>query len=286
MKRILISLLLALTFCVSAYGADTEKGTVAELYETNTGRSVFADNSEIVTIWYEGSSSGAIGVSTFTVGSTSTLNFYENGQLITATRFGGSATIDLDANDAEKVVSLINSETSKVFKANLGRDATPGTSTAHLLYLPVVILLSTEQDAIDASADGITPNTVLLEDTSSALISRAGFVPDLRKTYRLKRIEETMEGTGVHLIKVWDGERVVYRRAYADKTNYSGTGVLGSDTYIASVTPLTIDFAITTKGLSGRKGKNLTVTSQWNTSQDGTTEEDTNLSIIVGDWQG
>lgn len=286
MKKICLFLFASLLITSIGFAASLESGQIAELYELNEGRSAIVDQSQIVNIWHTGSSVGAVGVSATSVGSDISILFYEDGAVITATRFGGSATVDCDANTAEKVASLINSDTSKRFKASLGRDATPGTSTAHLLYLPVVNLYSTEQLAMDSEADGISPTTVLKEDLSSSKILRAGFQADERITYRLQSIEETTEGTGVHIIKVWDGERVVYRRVYGSKSEYSGIGTPGASGYIAAVTPLTVNFAtLGSKGLSARKGQNLTVTSQWSTTQAGTAEQDENLSIIVGNWK-
>lgn len=284
MKKLilLLSIFLITSF---AYAADVETGTVAELYEMPYGRSNIYDESELITVWYVGSSVGQIGVSATTVGSDATLYFYEDGQVITATRFGGSATVDLDANVASAIVSLINSDSSGYFKASLGRDATPGTSVASALYLPVTTLASTEADAWTNADTDVTPTTMIKEDSSNALNLRAGFPANSRKTYRLKQLDEVVSGTGTHSIEVWDGETCVWRREYSSTEEYYGRGTAGSAGYQPGVTPLTISFTdFGSKGLAAHKGNNLTVTSKWGTTLLGTSAGNANLSIIVGEW--
>lgn len=283
MKKTLFLLIISLMTVSFCYAADVETGTVADLYEQSYGRSIVYDKSELLTVWYVGSANAEIGLSGNTSNNTHFLTFYEDGQAITATRFGGGATIALYTyNSAEKVASLINSDTSGYWKASIGRDATPGTSLANLVYLPPIgALPASEKVAWENADNAVTPATTFLEDLSNSKILRCGFPANGRKTYRLKQFTESTNGVGAHTIKVWDGETCVYRRVYATSFDYSGS-YAGGVSYYERVTPLTVTFG--TKGLSAHKGKNLTVTSEWATTMAGDSETNENLSILVGEW--
>lgn len=294
MKRILLSLILALSFATVALAIDSETATVADLTENPYGRSVTYDESELITIWYEGSSSGAVGLSGVTGKTGLMFVFYEDGQPITTgTRFGGYPTVSLcmvsaTSDTVEEVVDLINSDTSDEFFASIGRDATPDMVTYNIIQntLGVTTCQRTEEATLDEQDDGTTPNTVYVNDTSASLMMSAGFRPVDRKTYRLKRLEETAQGTGVHTIKVWDGSNIVYRRAYISAEQYTAENVTTANDFDRpGVTPLTISFTdYGAKGLSAHKGENLTVTSEWSSTMNGESVEDENLSIIVGEW--
>lgn len=273
MKKIFLFVIVSLLLVMSAYAADKDTGTVAELYEHPHGRSVIYDGSELVTIWYTGSSSGGFGVSGSTATADLEVVFYEDGQVITATRFESEATIAIasgqlsTSNTVEQLVSKINSDTSGYFKAAQGRDATPGTVLYHLKTGSDVLsgLTSTEDASIDAGH-------VLEDDTSSSKQVLSGFKPNSRKTYRLKAIKGNVKGTGDAMIRVWDGKNVVTRLGY-ELTAYN------------SATPNIVSFTdYNAKGLAATRGKNLTVVTDWSTSLSTDTEAGVNQSIIVGEW--
>lgn len=261
-KLLLIILALGLMTAVS-FAADVDTGQVAQLYERNYGRSVTASTSELVTIWHTGgtTSNNGFGVSDGTV------VLYEDGIAITATRFQSAANIDYPRLDVEGVVNRINADTSGYFKAAIGRDATPGTSTAnfHTTWVNMGIA-GTEEAAIDSG-------NVVTEDSDRSQTLRAGFQGNDRTTLRLKQFNDTLQGTGDHAIRVWDGDECVYRRVY------EGTAVYNT------VTPLTVRFTdYGSKGLSAHKGNSLVVESTWTTDVTVATEANSNLSIVVGHW--
>ena len=293
MKKYFNLLLAALILCAPmAYAADSETGIIAEAYENPQGRSVVFNQSELVTVWHDSgtaATNGQIGVSGTTAGQNLNLVLYEGGQPITATRFGGFAQISVGfsstCNTAKKIASLINSDTSGFFKASVGRDATPGTAVMHTGTQNISAnLATTQRDAVNGQIENSANRFMLLDDTSSSDRLIAGFRADPKSTYRLKQIEETAQGAGVHTISVWNNEERVYIRTYASKAAYAGTSMASDRT--SGVTPLTIKFTDGLKGLAGTKGKNLTVESSWTTSMDGDSESTTNLSILAGDWRG
>ena len=164
-----------------------------------------------------------------------------------------------------RVVSRINSDTSGFFKAAIGRDATPNTSTN--FFQPNVLRLGIPQDEETA----IKADSVVREDANLSLRVLAGFQGNERTTLRLKQISEQVQGVGDHIIRVWDGSEIVWRRTYEGATFYT--------------TPLTITFSdLGSGGLSAHKGNSLVVESLWDSSITVTDEATTNLSIIVGHW--
>lgn len=245
-----------------SFAADVETGLIAQAYERNYGRSVTAGTSELVTIWHTGgtTSNNGYGVSG------STIVLYEAGIPITATRFQSAANIDFHRLDVEGVVGRINADTSGYFKAAIGRDATPGTSTYHFQTGVVNLgIASTEEDAID---DG----DVIKEDADASLTLRAGFQGNDRTTLRLKLLSEHFEGTNDHDIRIWDGDECVQRRGY------------DGNTYKAA-TPLTITFTdYGSKGLSAHKGNSLVVESVWDSDAVVDYEGTSSLNIVVGHW--
>lgn len=264
MKKLLLIILALGLMTAASYAADVDTGLVAQSYEMNYGRSVTASSSELVTIWHTGGSNtinNGFGVSKLTV------VMYEAGIPITATRFQANADVDFNLLDVEGVVSRINADTSGYFKAAIGRDATPGTSTANFRQGVLKLgIARTEDDAID-SGDVIT------ETAANSLRLLAGFQGNDRTTLRLKQIHEHLEGTNNHLIRVWDDDEIIYRRTYQGANRYD------------DVTPLTISFTdYGSKGLAAHKGNSLVVESNWDSTVTVTNDWNANLSIVVGHW--
>ncbi len=274
MKKLLLSLFILTLLSLTAYGIDADSALVASLAENPQGRSVTYDQSELVTIWYKGGAhQGAVGVSgTTTVAGADEhaghlyLTFYEDGQDIADTaalRFEGAYdAISIcqqvtTANTVQSLVDSINADSEGTFKAAIGKDATPGTTTINIATADINYLVNTEGLAKDEG-------DVLKMDTSSSHFMTCGFDPEPMNTYRLKRYEETCEGTGAHMIKVWDGSICVFRRGYSGPEQYSGQGDVLTNSVNHGVTPLTIDFG--DDGICSQKGKGLVVSSDWATT--------------------
>ena len=284
MKKILSILIVSLTICATAYGADVEAGTVAELYENPVGRSTIADKCELITIWYTGTAQNVrFGVSGNTVidGSKSIV-FYEDGQEVTDTRWNGAAYAHIAINKSTSdtvtlVVSDINSDSSGYWHAAIGRDATPDTCTQFILPADTKVVSRTE---VAAKADA----SVVFEDTSYSKVMRCGLDPESNITYRLKGISQNVRGDGTSsevgeaiYLKVWDGSDIVYRRLYDNDGYQSNNAGVGSSSTVSFC-----DYGA--KGLCGTKGKGLVVTVQRATVT-GTAEANASMSIIVGQWK-
>jgi len=288
MKRIsmlfILSLFVTLFFAQAGYCADMNNAIVGAVYENPQGRSVVYDQSVYVEAWYVGASDGRIGVSKSSVGHPGgCLVFYESGQPITGTRFGGYSTIDTSqttADTVDEIVSLINADTSGYFKARRGRDATPNTSTTHI-----------RQSNVSSGMSNRESNTtdVVFNDTSLAHIMTAGFRAKDGYQYRLKWLEETATGTGVHTITVEDDTTIVYRRTYASNFAYNGDNSINTSNNSTNppfgVTPLTINFSNAgSSGLCGSPDKTLVVSSRWSETMSGDSDSTENLSICAGEF--
>lgn len=286
MKKLFFLILALLIVVPFAQANELTVGQTAEVYEHPHGRSVVADKSELLTIWYTGSSaSSGFGVS----GTTNTGNlgilFYEAGAVNTTNRFNGSTydevslynhkTSESTANTVQGVVDSINSDASGEFHAAIGRDATPGTATNHSLAADVILGISNRED------DAIDNSHVVFEDTSSSDTLRAGFRAQSGTVNRLKQVSHNLKSGAASAalatvetvtMKVWDQDEVVWIELWSS-LNY------------ATATATTIYFAnYDAKGLCSHEGNNLTVVFERDTLM-GTTEGNSNLSILVGEWK-
>ncbi len=279
MKKLLIIVLALFLFTPIVHAIDADSVLVAWLSESPRGRIATPSSAELMTIWYTGAGGGLVGVSGITASRNLEIIFYEAGQVVTAARFAGYAAVTIGgtpqttATTVEGAVDVINSDTSGLWHAALGRDATPGTSTVHIkggYYFSAGI---DEQASIDAQG-------VLYDSTNSSLQLLCGFRGESHKTNRLKQFEEDIKGTGTHTIRIWDGKEVIWTRTYSLE-GYSSIAAFDAITF-GSVTPLVVKFD--GAGLSATKGNNLTVQSTWSGSLIGSSERE-HINIIVGQFE-
>ena len=244
--RKLLFLLLALLFTVSfGYCADLETLQIADLAAVSSGRVVSDNTAILLNIWYTGTGArGQAGVS-----SNSILQLYEDGSLTSLD--GHTAAYDT----AQELKDYIDGLTA--WGASLGRDYAKGVSPSSV-YLAV-------KDAVDAGTNSGASVPVYL-DNSDAQSLTCGIAGDTNTINRLKRLEDNHGVQGNHIIEVWDGSTLIFRRTYTKAA-------------IATATPLTVDFASATdgKGLTGTKGNPLVVQIR---GDGGTEAKDNSLNYI------
>lgn len=266
MKKIFIALVALFLLSGVAFGANLNDASVAELVADPQGRAVIFDETQVVNIWYTGTArTVGVGVSNSTI-----INFVEDGVYTGAAFEGAYDSVDTNVATADTVaelVSIINSDTNGNWHASQGRDVTPNTTTYFLVTQNFQAPGNNEAGSVKA-----------VNDTSTSHIMLAGFAADGHATLRLKQLEETAQGTGVHTIEVWDGSTSVYKRVYPSATIYSGSGSPAAGGLVG-VTPLTVAFPGV--GICAKGGKGLSVSSGWSTTMAGDSASTENLSIIV-----
>lgn len=280
MKKIIL-ILTFLLFSICSFAGDVDTAKTAELYENPYGRSVGVDGSELITIWYTGSYAGTFGVSGTTAASGGLdLFLYEDGVAL-GTRFGDYASISLydevygstTTGTVQLVVDMINSDTSEVFKAAVGRDATPGSVTSYILPFGQKSL-STSQD------DAINEGSVVKEDTSFSKELSAGFRAKDNVIHRLKSIRHNVKGSDTGIVanqtttmKIWDNKTVIWRADWLPSAYETATAS-------------TIAFRdYGDKGLSAHEGNCLVVEIFNTTDVTGSTDGDSNISLVAGEWE-
>ena len=242
MRKLFILIAVLALFTGTAFAGNLNDLMTAEYAADTKGRSVVSDSSVVLNIWnITGSLSPKIGVS----GNTGIV-FYESGQVLTTNRIAGSTYVDTSNSSYDtigEVVDAINADTTKIWKASVGRDAYRAMSSAALLGKDVVAVGQTED----------TTGTVELE-IGEADFMTCGVGAKSNAVNRIKSIQHKVAGTGNVIVRIYDGDTLIYRED-TSAGHYDDAGAAG----LVGASPNTVNFGAITdgKGIAGSRGNGL-----------------------------
>lgn len=254
MKKLILVLFLSLFLAMPAFAASREEWELAEYLAQPQAKSVVSGNSVVFEVYYNDNTQSRtdyaqIGVSDVT--SAPVLNLYEDGAVVSSTRFSADdGAIDLNVT-LKKLASKINADTSGYWKASIGSDGWDSMDTKYILAI----------GKTDANVSKESPVEFNLDNDELCAFS-AGVKADTGARARLKYIEEATIATEMpHWIEVYSGDNCVYRHGFtnAESAIYARSETLGEE-----ATPNVVNLAEGHKGLGGNKDDNLVVVTRWN----------------------
>lgn len=277
--KFILILTVVLLIAIPAFGASLDQWMLAEYLAQPEGRSVASGTSVVLKLWFDDDTNVNPNYAQIGVSST-TLNLYEAGAIVSTTRFGGSdGSIELTNGSYDtlgELITAINGDTSRYWNAKLGPDGF--NSMKCIWMMPYIVEVNDDVNESEFTYYSIiSANTVKSDareftlDPHLAHGMTCGVEAEADARVRLKLIEESTTSSRMpHWIEVYSGDDIIYRQGFGTEESCLRDDAVaeigGVNIHGDSSTPNTINLADGHKGVGGAKGKNLCVFTRWDTT--------------------